>query len=76
MRSPVAVVEVVEGATEALPEDVRGPKSQAAVRTDGETGGVDGAGLGWLVELELVIGRDVAGAALRISQDTVAESDL
>ena len=40
--------------------------SHAAVLADGEAGGVDGAGLGRVVELELLVGGDVARAALAI----------
>jgi len=76
LGGPVAVVEVVETTAEALPEDVGAAEGQAAVSAHGEAGGVDGTSLRWLVELELVVGRNVAGAANRVSQDAVAKTDL
>ena len=76
LSRPLAVVEIVEVAAEALPEDVGAAESQAAIAADGEAGGVDGAGLGWLVELELVVGGDVAGTANRVGQHAVAEGHL
>jgi hypothetical protein len=69
------VVEVVEVAAQALVEDGGGANGKSAVAADGETRGVDGAGLGGLVELELVVGSNVTSAALVISQDTVGKSD-
>src|SRR5450755_3217810 len=76
LSSPVAVVQVVEAAAEALPEHVGAAQRQAPVGAEGEAGGVDGASLGWLVELELVVGGDVASPADRVGQDAVVERDL
>ena len=76
LSGPFAVVEIVEVAAEALPEDVGAAQSQAAVAADGEASSVDGAGLGWLIELELVVGGNVASTADSIGQDAVAEGYL
>ena len=56
MFSPGSVVEVVEGAGEALVEDCGTADCEGAVGAEGEAAGVDGAGLGRGVELELVVG--------------------
>jgi hypothetical protein len=69
------VVEVVEVTAQALVEDGRGADGKSAVAADGETRGVDGTGLGRLVELELVVGSNVTSTALVVSQDTVVKSD-
>ena len=57
------VVEVGEGAAEAGVEDGGAAEGEGAVAADGPAAGVDGAGLGWAVELELVVRGYVAGAA-------------
>lgn len=67
------VVKVVEGTAQALVEDGRVTKGKSAVAADRPARGVDGTSLGRLVELELVVGGDVASAALVVSQDTVGE---
>jgi len=69
------VVKVVEVTAQALVEDGRATDGKSAVAADGETRGVDGTGLGGLVELELVVGSNVTSAALVIGQDTVGKSD-
>ena len=69
------VVKVVEVTAQALVEDGRATDGKSAVAADGETRGVDGTGLGRLVELELVVGSNVTSAALVIGQDTVGKSD-
>ena len=72
----VVVVEIVKVATEALVPSGIGPKCELAILADGETSGVNGTSLGWVIELELVVGSDIASAALRILQDTTGESQL
>lgn len=72
----VLVVEVVEGAAQALVEDSRVAEGEGAVLTDGPAGSVDGTSLGRTVELELVVGGDVASAALGVGEDTILELDL
>jgi len=69
------IVEVVEGTAQALVEDSGVTNSKSAVAADGETRGVDGTGLGGLVELELVVGSNVTSAALVIGQGTILKSD-
>jgi len=76
LGGPVAIVEVVEAATEALPENIGAAESQAAVAADGEASGEDSTGLGWLIELELEVGRNVARAADGVGQDAVAQADF
>ncbi len=76
LRSPVPVVKVVEVSAAALVEDVGATKSQATVSADRPTRGVDGTSLGWLVELELVVGGDVSCASLRVGQNTILQRDL
>lgn len=62
----VVVVQVVEGAAEALVPGGVVTDGERVVAADREPGGVDGTSLRWLVELELVVGRNVASAALRV----------
>ena len=57
------VVQVGEGAAEAGVEDGGAAEGEGAVAADGPAAGVDGAGLGRGVELELVVRGYVAGAA-------------
>jgi hypothetical protein len=75
LRTSGLVVEVVEVTAQALVEDSRGADGEGSVAADGETRGVDGTGLGGLVELELVVGGNVTSAALVIGQDTVGKSN-
>ena len=67
------VVQVVEGAAEALVEDGGAAERQAAVGADGPAARVDGAGLGRGVELELSVRGDVAGAVDGVGEDAVRE---
>lgn len=75
LRRRPAVVQVVEGARRALPEDGRVAQSEGAVAARREARRVQGARLGRVVELELVVGRDVAGASLVVRQHAVGELD-
>jgi len=70
---PPAIVQVVKVTRAALVEDGRITQSEGAIAADGETRRVDGTRLGRLVELELVIGGNVSGAAGRIGDDTTLE---
>ena len=70
------VVQVVEIAAQALVEDGVVTDGEGVVRADGPASSVDGTGLRGTVELELVVGRDVTGAALVVLEDTVLEGDL
>ena len=75
LRGIVRVVQVVERAAQALVPHCITTDGERAVGADGEPRGVDGASLWWVVELELLIGRDVASAALRIHENTIVEGD-
>jgi hypothetical protein len=59
----VLVVQVVKGPGVALPPDGCAADCEAAIGADGEAACVDGAGLWWAVELELVVCDDRARAA-------------
>ena len=72
----VVVVEVVEIAAQALIPSGVGAECERTILADGETSGVDGTSLGWVIELELVVGGNVASAALRIHEDTTRKSQL
>ena len=67
------VVEVVEGAAQALVEDGVGANGERAVAADGPSSGVDGTSLRWAIELELPVGGNVTGAALGVLEGTVLE---
>ena len=58
------VVDVVEGAGKAVVEDVVVSESERAVAADTESGLDEGTGLDGRVELELMVGGDVANASL------------
>lgn len=72
----VLVVEVVEVAAQALVPSGVGAECERTILADGETSGVDGTSLGWVIELELVVGGDIASAALRVLEDTTGEGQL
>ena len=60
------IVEVIEVPAETLVEDSRAAERKRAVAAHAPARSVDGAGLSGLVELELVVAGDVAGAALGV----------
>ena len=74
LSSPVTVVQVVKGSTEALPEDAAATETKSSIFTDGKSSGIDGTGLWWIVELELVVGSNITGTTLRILEDTIVKS--
>jgi len=76
LSRPVLIVQIVKAATEALVKDVGAAEGERPVRAHRPAGCVDGAGLGWLVKLELEVGRDVAGAADRVGQHATRQRDL
>lgn len=74
MRSPVTVVQVEEIAALALIKDGGAAQSQGAVAASREARGVDGAGLGRLVVLKLVVASNVTGTTLSVKESAIAES--
>jgi len=76
LLGPVLVVKVVEAAAQTLVEDVGATKGKGAIRTDRPPSSEDSTSLGWLVELELVVGSNVTGATNVVSQYTTLKSDL
>lgn len=75
LRSPVLVIQVVDSSTVTFVEDVGATKSKGTVLTDGETTSVDGTGLRWCVELELVVGGDISCSSLGIGELTIGKSE-
>lgn len=73
LSSPRPIVQVEEIAARALIEDRRAAEREGAVSTRRESSSEDSASLGRLVKLELVVCRDVTGAALRVLEDSVLE---
>lgn len=70
------IVEVVEGAGQALVESAVTLDGERAVAADGESGGELGISLaGCWVELELVVGNDVTDASLGVGEDSILELD-
>ena len=59
-------VKIEEATAQALPPDHVATERQAAILANGEARGPDGASLGWIVELELLICCNVACSANRI----------
>lgn len=71
MLSPPAVVEVVKVSRFASVEDGRVAEGEGAVGTVVEAGRVDGTCLRRTVELELVVGGDVAYSVLGVGDHSV-----
>lgn len=69
------VVQVVEGAAQALLEDNIVADGEGVVLADRPSGSVDSAGLGRAIELELTVGGDVTSASLSILENTARESE-
>lgn len=76
LLGPVTVIEVVEVARQAAVESRGATQSERAVGADREARSVNHTSLRGAVELELVVGNNGANAALRISEDTVLESEV
>lgn len=72
----MSVVQVVEVTAQALVENVGATESQGAIRAHAEAGSVDGTGLSWLVELELVVGGNVTCSALAVEEDTIGQGQV
>lgn len=75
LRRPRSVVQVVEAARQALVEGLGGAQRHDVVLAEREAAGEEGAGLCRLIELELVVGRDVSGPALRVVGRAVLQRD-
>ena len=73
--SPLAVIQVVEVATQALVEDVGATKSKRSVRTEREAGGKNSFRLRRPIELELEVGCNIASASLGILEDVIFKGD-
>jgi len=59
----------------ACPEDGTATESEGVVFADGETCVVQAGVLERVVELELMVGNDVAGASSLVGKDTISELD-
>ena len=70
------VVEVVEGAAQAVPPARCAADGEGLVLADGEATRVDGTCLWRAVELELVVRNDAAGAVPAICEHAVDESEV
>lgn len=70
---PRAIVEVVEGAAEALIEDTGSTKRKRTITANREASGNDGAGLRRSIELKLVVGGNVTSAAEVVFENTILE---
>ena len=68
-------VEVVKVSTQTPPPSGVVAKGQSAITADRKAGSIDGAGLGWIVELKLLIACDVTSATLRVCEDTAFQGD-
>ena len=71
----VGCVEIAETTTQAAVPDEIIAESERCVLADAEACGVLSTSLWWVVELELVVGGDVARAVLAVGQDTALERD-
>lgn len=68
------IVQVVEGAAEALVEDGGAAEGEGGVAADGPAAGVDGTGLRRGVELELSVRSDIAGAMDRVREEAILKT--
>lgn len=75
MRGPLTVIQIVEVAAQALVEDVGSAEGKGSIVAGGEASSVDCSGLGWAVELELVVGGDISCSSLGILQFAIGQSD-
>lgn len=70
---PRPIVKVVEGATEASIKHVGSAESKRTIVADREASSYDSAGLWRSIKLKLVIGSDVARAALLVFENTILQ---
>ena len=68
---PLAVIHVVEVATQALGEDVGATKSKRSVRTEREACSKNSFRLRRPIELELEVGCNIASASMGILEDVI-----
>ncbi len=68
-------VDVVKLSTQTLPPDVLGTNGKSLVGAKGEASSIFSPSLGGSIELELVIGGDIASSASLVLQDTALESE-
>ena len=68
-------IQVVEISAQALPPDGGAANSEGVVGAEREASGIDGTGLDWLIELELIIGSDVTCSTSLICEDTALEGE-
>jgi hypothetical protein len=75
VRSPIAVIQVVEVSADALIEDVGSTEGERAIVAEGEASGIDGSGLRRAVELELEVGGNISSAFLGIGELPTSQRD-
>lgn len=68
-------VDVVELSAQTLPPDDGATEAEGIVGTQGETRGIDGSGLGRGIELELIIGSNIASPISLIFENASGESE-
>lgn len=67
------IIDVGEVSRGTSPEERIGSKSQATIRAVSPAGSIQSTRLRRVIKLELVVGGDVAGSALRVGQDAVLQ---
>ena len=75
LRSPVTVIQVVKATAAALPPDTAVTKGQSAVLANREARGVNGTGLWWVIELELIVGGNVTCSTVCVFENAIVESE-
>jgi len=75
MLSPIPIIKIVETAGLALPPDRLAAQRKGTIVADGEACSVNGTSLRGLVELKLVVGGDITGAAILVHKDAVDKCD-
>lgn len=73
LGSPVAIVEVIKVARAALVPGCVARESKVVARADGVAGGGEGIVLGWVIELELEVRRDVSSPLLTVLEHAISE---
>ncbi len=75
LRSPRAIVKVIEATAQALVEDVGSAQREGTVIARRETSCDDGTCLRGSIKLELVIGGDISRPPILVLENTILKGD-
>ena len=69
------MVEIVKGTAQAAVEDGTAANGECAVLADRPSAGEESSGLCWVVELELLVGNDLASTTFLVGELAILEGD-